>query len=106
MNSDSEYKYVKYNDFWQNSYQRLDDITKSLERDFFDLEKRHFGSDSIYENIITKIDILSSIYSSLNNLHGREYLLKLKALMKDIKNRNLYHAGILLDTCRIDGRSN
>jgi hypothetical protein len=90
MNTNNEYKYIKYNDFWQNNFQKLDDITKTLERDFYNLEKKYVDFDSIYDGIITKIDILASIYSSLNNLHGREYLLKLKAFIIDLKKRNLY----------------
>lgn len=91
--TNSDYKYLKYNDFWQNSLQRLEGITKTLERDIYYLEKKYIDFDSIYDKITVEINTLTSIYSSLNNLKGREYLLKLKAILDDYKKRYT-HGGI------------
>lgn len=87
MKESNEYKYLKYNDFWQNSLQRLEGITKALEHDFYNLEKKYFDFDLIYDKITTEINTLTSIYSSLNNIQGHDYLLKLKALLDDYKKR-------------------
>lgn len=94
MNTNNDnYKYFKYNEYWQNSLQRLDSIAKDLERKFFKLEKKYLDFDKIYNEIITEIDILSSIYASHNNLKGKSYLLKLKALLNNYKKRYT-HEGI------------
>ncbi len=87
MEDKNNYKYIKYNDFWQNNLQRLEEITKLLERDFYKLEKKYSGFDSIYDEIITEIDTIGSIYSSFNNIHGREYVFKLKSLLQNYKKR-------------------
>lgn len=88
MNTNNDnYKYFKYNEYWQNSLQRLESIAKDLERNFHKLEKKYLDFDKIYNEIATEIDILSSIYASHNNLKGKNYLLKLKALLKNYKKR-------------------
>jgi hypothetical protein len=93
METNNNYKYLKYNDFWQNSLQRLEGITKNIEQNFNHLEKQYYNFDKFYNEIITEIDILASIYSSHNNLQGKEYILKLKALLTHYKKR-YSHEGI------------
>lgn len=98
MNTENDkYKYIKYNDYWQNSLQKLEIITKDLKKKFFKLEKQYFNFDNIYNEIITEIDILSSIYAGHNNLKGKEYVLMLKALLQNYKKRYT-HEGISFKT--------
>lgn len=87
METNDNYKYIKYNDFWQNSIQRIEGITKNLEQNFYKLEKKYYDFDKFHDEIITEIDILASIYSSYNNLKGREYILKLKAILAHYKKK-------------------
>jgi hypothetical protein len=93
MEIKNNYKYIKYNDYWQNSLQRLEGIAKNLEQNFSLLEKQYYNFDKFYSEIITEIDILAAIYSSHNNLKGMEYILKLKAVLAHYKKR-YSHDGI------------
>ncbi|MBN2403895.1 MAG: hypothetical protein JXN64_16080 [Spirochaetes bacterium] len=87
MEKNENYKYIKYNDFWQNSLQRLEGITKNLEQNFHKLEQKYYDFSKFYDEIITEIDILASIYSSHNNLKGIDYILKLKSVLAHYKKR-------------------
>jgi hypothetical protein len=87
METNNNYKYISYNDFWQNSLQRIEGITKNLEQNFYKLEKKYYDFDKFYDEISTEIDVLTSIYSSHNNLKGREYILKLKAVLAHYKKK-------------------
>lgn len=80
-------EHPEYNEFWQNNLQGIDDLSRNLEKYFLSLEKKYTDFDSIYSEITNRVDLLSSIYSSYNNLKGRDYLLKLKALLNDYKKR-------------------
>lgn len=84
-----ETKINKYKNFWQNNIEAIEDISKKLEKYIFRLEKKYSGFDSIYYDINNELDVLSSIYSSYNNLKGKDYILKLKAVLNSInKNHN------------------
>ncbi len=89
----NNYKYFKYNEYWQNNLQRIESISKDLEQHFLKLEKEYYNFDAFYDEIITRIDLLASIYSSHNNLKGREYILKLKALLNNYK-KKYSHNGV------------
>jgi len=89
LNKEENYysNYQKYREFWQNSLQGIDDITISLEKTLLFLETKYHDFDLIYSEILCQIDILSSIYSSNNNLLGKDYLLKLRSMLKNYKKR-------------------
>ncbi|MFH0977527.1 MAG: hypothetical protein V1874_17245 [Spirochaetota bacterium] len=93
MDTNKNYPYIKYNDFWQNSLQRLESIIKNVEQNLNNLERKYCEFDEFYDKIITEVDILASIYSSHNNLKGRDYILKLKALLSSYQKRYT-HKGI------------
>jgi hypothetical protein len=93
ITENNNYKYLKYNDFWQNSLQRIESITKDIEKELNTLEKKYFNFESVYSEIIRRVGILASIYSSHNNLKGGEYILKLKAILNNYKKR-YSHGGI------------
>ncbi len=86
----------KYRNYWQNNLQCIEDISKNLEKHIYKLEKKYSDFDSIYNDITYEMDILSSIYSNYNNLKGKEYLLKLRTLLKEYKKRYT-HEGINFD---------
>jgi len=82
--------YHKYREFWQNNLQGIDSITKNLENDLFKLEKKYSDFESIYDEIMDQIDILSSIYSNFNSIQGQEYILSLKSLLKEYKKKHTH----------------
>lgn len=76
-----------YQLFWQNNLQKLEEINNRIEKILITLEKKYIGFDDIYRQLNDEIDVLLSIYSSFNNLLGIEYLLKLKSLLNDYRER-------------------
>ena len=60
MEINNNYKYIKYNDYWQNSLQRLESITNNLEQNFSLLEKQYYNFDKFYSEIIAETDILAA----------------------------------------------
>lgn len=86
-------EYQHYRNFWQNNLQKIEEITELIEKSLSKLEKKYADFESIYDEISDRIDILSSIYSHYNSLLGREYLLKLRAVMRDYRKRYT-HEGI------------
>ncbi|HDP80253.1 MAG TPA: hypothetical protein ENN21_05355, partial [Spirochaetes bacterium] len=62
-------------------------MARDLEKNLSVLERKYLDFDTVYDEISRQIDILSSIYSSYNSLLGQEYLLKLKALMRNYRAR-------------------
>ena len=85
--------YQKYREFWQNNLQGIEEITKTLEKHLLRLEKQYSDFDSVYNDIIYQIDVLSSLFSSYNTIKGNEYVFKLKSMLKDYKKRYT-HEGI------------
>lgn len=79
--------YHHYRDFWQNNLQSVGEISSDLEKSLLKLEGKYADFDSLYNEIINQIDVLSSIYSSCNSLLGREYLLKLKSMLYAYRQR-------------------
>lgn len=86
-------EYQHYRNFWQNNLQKIEEITQLIEKSLSKLEKKYADFQSIYDEISNRIDMLSSIYSHYNSLLGLEYLLKLKAVMRDYRKRYT-HEGI------------
>lgn len=75
----------RYRDFWQNNLQAIDEISSSLDRSLSSLEKRYADFDALYEEIMDQIDVLASIYAHYETLAGREYLLRLRALLREYR---------------------
>lgn len=75
----------RYRDFWQNNLQAIEEISSSLERSLARLEKRYADFDTLYREIIEQIDVLASIYAHYESLAGREYLLRLRALLREYR---------------------
>ena len=90
-------KYHKYREFWQNNIQTIEDITKNIQNQLLHLEKKYSGFESVYDEILTQINILTAIYSSFNTLVGKEYILRLKSLLSEYK-KKYSHEGINFNT--------
>ena len=86
-------EYQHYRNFWQNNLQKIEEITELIEKSLSKLEEKYADFESIYDEVSDRIDILSSIYSHYDSLLGREYLLKLRAVMRDYRKRYT-HEGI------------
>ncbi len=76
---------LNYSEFWNRNLQQIEDIKQSLILSINRLEKNQPDFEFLYDEIIAKINLLSSIYSSLNEVKGGDYVLKLKALMTEYK---------------------
>ena len=76
-----------YTRFWQNNLQKLEEISQNLDILLNDLEIEYSRFDSIYKKIETDINVLSSIYSSFNNMEGHQYVLKLNAVISEYRKR-------------------
>ncbi len=79
---------LNYSEFWNRNLQQIEDIKQSLILSINKLEKNQPDFEFLFDEIIDKINILSSIYSCLNEVKGGDYVLKLKALMTEYKNNN------------------
>ncbi len=90
---EENFKYIDYSEFWQNSLQKIEEIEQKLNRTIYELEKKYFGFDDIYEKAEEEINTLLSIYSSFNCFEGIEYIFRLSSLIKNYKNRYT-HNGI------------
>lgn len=84
---DRMYEYEKHREFWQNGLQLIEEVSASLESSLALLEKKYADFDSIYDEAMDRIDELAAIYSGINTIQGREYVLRLKALMREYRNR-------------------
>jgi hypothetical protein len=80
--------YESYREFWQNNLQTIEEISSSIENAVASLEKRQAGFDSAFNEILDRIDVLSSIYSGYESISGREYLLKLKSLLHNYRKKH------------------
>ena len=89
-------KYQRYREFWQNNIQGIEDIIGIIEKQLFQLERQYSDFDSAYDEIVSQIDILSSIHSCFNTMSGKEYILKLKSLLKEYKKNILMMELILM----------
>lgn len=83
----------EYRSYWENNLQKMDEISGRIERNLLRLEKKYLGFEESYEELISSLDLLLSIYGSYNNLQGAEYLLKLKACLSSYK-KMYTHEGI------------
>ncbi len=84
---DARADYIKHREFWQNGLQVMEEVSASLESYLALLEKKYADFDSLYEEAMERIDTLAAIYAGVNTVQGREYVLRLKALMREYKKR-------------------
>lgn len=76
-----------YKEFWQTNLHNIENISKNIEKQIFNLEKKYSDFDSVYLEITNQLDVLSSIYAGYNYLNGTDYILKLKALLNNYRKR-------------------
>jgi hypothetical protein len=84
---------LDYRAFWENNLQKMEEISSSIEKTLVRLEKKYIDFEESYEELTGSIDLLLSIYSSYNSIQGMEYLLRLKACLREYVKRHT-HEGI------------
>lgn len=84
---DRRAEYEKHLEFWQNGLQAIEEISSSLETSLARLEKKYSDFETLYDQAMDRIDALAGIYAGVNTIQGREYVLRLKALMRDYRRR-------------------
>jgi hypothetical protein len=84
---DRRAEYEKHLEFWQNGLQAIEEISSSLETSLARLEKKYSDFETLYDQAMDGIDALAGIYAGVNTIQGREYVLRLKALMRDYRRR-------------------
>ena len=82
-----ETAFTDYAEFWHHNIDKIDEINQFIEKGLARLERQYADFQEVYDEIIARIDTLAAIYSNYNSLPGREYLLRLKALMRDYEKR-------------------
>jgi len=84
-----ERELLQYREFWEENLQKIQEISKILEKQLYRLEEKHTGFEDAYESLISKINLLLSIYSHYDSIEGIDYLLKLKSMLEQYKRRSL-----------------
>ena len=73
--------YKEYADFWINNAESIEKIQKKLNTELQHLEGLYPPFEEHYYRLKELIEVLTSIYSSINTLEGYEHALRLKALI-------------------------
>ncbi|OHD63667.1 MAG: hypothetical protein A2176_05920 [Spirochaetes bacterium RBG_13_51_14] len=76
-----------YGELWNYNLQKIEQIQRSIETSISDLENSYGDFEPRYEEIMQRLDILSSIYSGYNTLAGGEYILRLKSVLTAYRKR-------------------
>ena len=84
---------LNYRAFWETNLQKMEEISSRIEKTLIRLEKKYVDFEESYEELTGSIDLLLSIYGSYNSIQGAEYLLKLKACLREYVTRHT-HEGI------------
>ncbi len=79
--------YLRYGDLWTFNLQTIEDIQSDIEKSFIELEREYNKFEPIYYRAERLVKILTSIYSSYNAIDGRDYLLKLSAVIQEYRER-------------------
>jgi hypothetical protein len=92
MNSDQEKNLngIALNDYgelWNFNLQKLEQIQNEIEKSIHDLENRYVDFETVYASISGQLDILSSIYSGYNTVHGSESVMRLRAVLESYRKR-------------------
>lgn len=73
--------YRDYTELWNFNLRKIEHIQQQLETSIGTLEMKYADFETIYDDIIEQVDILSSIYSSYNSIEGTESVLRLKSVL-------------------------
>jgi hypothetical protein len=76
-----------YGELWNFNLQKIEGIQRDIEVSIRELEGYYAGFESRYDEIMRRIDILSSIYSGFNTVRGSDYVLRLKAVLQSYRKR-------------------
>ncbi len=79
--------YLRYGDLWTFNLQTIEDIQSDIEKSLIELEREYHKFEPIYYRAERLVKILTSIYSSYNAIDGKDYLLKLSAVIQEYRER-------------------
>ncbi len=91
MNSEpdkrSKATYRDYGELWNFNLQKIEHIHNEIEKSIHELEYKYVDFETAYADITRQLDILSSIYSGYNIIHGTEAVMRLKAVLESYRKR-------------------
>lgn len=67
--------------FWNQAFQQVEEIRRHIENGFRSLEANQMELIHTAAELRPAINVLSSLISSINTLHGHEYVLRLRVLL-------------------------
>ncbi len=79
--------YRDYGELWNFNLQKIEQIHNEIEKSIHELEHRYVDFETAYAAITDQLDILSSIYSGYNTVHGSESVMRLKAILESYRKR-------------------
>ncbi len=85
--SHSEEEYKDYEELWNFNLQKIEQIHNEIEKSIHDLECKYVDFETAYAAITRQLDVLSSIYSGYNTIHGSESVMRLKAVLESYRKR-------------------
>ncbi|HOO72332.1 MAG TPA: hypothetical protein PK926_11270 [Spirochaetota bacterium] len=85
--------YSPYAEYWNLNIEKIEEIQKNLDLELKELESLYPDFEEHYTRAQGLSHILSSIYSSINVIEGKDELLKLKAFI-DVYKRRYTRGGI------------
>lgn len=91
MNSEpdkrSKATYRDYGELWNFNLQKIEHIQNEIEKSIHELENKYVDFETAYADITRQLNILSSIYSGYNVIHGTETVMRLKAVLESYRKR-------------------
>lgn len=87
MNPDQNKTFKDYGELWNFNLQKIENIQSEIEKSIHDLENRYVDFETAYAGITGQLDVLSSIYSGYNTVHGAESVMRLKAVLESYRKR-------------------
>lgn len=78
-------EYEVYRNFWQSNLQQIEHIHAGLRIYLAQLEDKYTDFDALYEKLMDRIDLLSSVYASYNSIHGKEYIIRLRTVLNNYR---------------------
>jgi hypothetical protein len=79
--------YRDYGELWNFNLQKIEHIHNEIEKSIHELENKYVDFETAYAEITRQLNILSSIYSGYNIIHGTETVMRLKAVLESYRKR-------------------
>ncbi|HNW29544.1 MAG TPA: hypothetical protein PKN50_13790 [Spirochaetota bacterium] len=79
--------YKDYGELWNYNLQKIETIQSEIEKSIHDLENKYVDFETAYAAITSQMEVLSSIYSGYNTVHGAESVMRLRAVLESYRKR-------------------